>query len=73
MGEAKYYTGVILVGIFISLPGWLLVFSVPILGIMLVIFSIILQQLIIKKAIIHKRNRMVKPFNDGWDQLNQNQ
>jgi len=73
MGEAKYYVGIILVGIFISLPGWLLVFSVPILGVMLVIFSFILQQLIIKKAIRHKRNRLVKlnsrNLSDGWDEL----
>jgi hypothetical protein len=58
MGEGKYYAGVILVGIFISLPGWFLIFSIPILGITLVIFSIILQQLIIAAAKKHKLKRL---------------
>jgi len=63
MGEGKYYAGLILVGIFISLPGWLLIFSIPILGVMLIIFSIILQQLIIMAAKKHKRNRIIKLDN----------
>jgi len=58
MGEGKYYAGIILVGIFISLPGWFLIFSSPIIGATLIIFSIILQQLIIKAAKNHKLKRL---------------
>jgi len=58
MSEGKYYAGVILVGIFISLPGWFLIFSSPILGASLIIFSIILQQLIIVAAKKHKLHRL---------------
>jgi len=61
--EAKYYAGIILVGIFISLPGWLLVFSNPVIGGGLIIFSIILQQLMIRAAKKHKYNRSVKLDN----------
>ena len=63
MSEGKYYAGIILVGIFISLPGWLIVWSNPIVGAGLIIFSFILQQLLIKAAKKDKYNRSVKLDN----------
>jgi len=55
--ESKYIAGIILVGIFISLPGWFLLWSSPILGATLIILSIIIQQWMVKAA---KKEKLLK-------------
>jgi len=60
----RYIFGIIMVGIFISLPGWLMLFSSPILGASLIIFSIILQQLMVRAGKKHAMERRIK-FPDG--------
>jgi hypothetical protein len=60
----RYIFGIIMVGIFISLPGWLMLWSNPILGGMLIVFSIILQQLMVRAAKKHAGERRIE-FPDG--------
>ena len=60
---ARHIVGIILVGIFISLPGWLIVWSNPLVGGILIVVSFIMQQMMVKAAKKDKYNRSVRLDN----------
>ncbi len=60
---ARHMAGIILVGIFMTLPGWFIVWSNPILGGSLIIFSFILQQLLVRASKKDKYNRSLQLDN----------